>query len=158
MASKTAGKIVVGVDGSEQSRRALTWALSEARLRSVGCVLIHTWNYGLSTATLLPGEAPEIVAEDAESLFADDMAFASDFGVPIEGELVFGAASQVLIEASHDALLVVVGSHGRGALASILLGSVSTACLRHATCPVVVVTAACGSDQTRPVASAAAVS
>jgi nucleotide-binding universal stress UspA family protein len=158
MTSKTAGKIVVGVDGSEHSRRALTWALNEARLRGVGCVLIHAWDYGLSTATPFPGDAPLVLAEDAKALLAQDMAFASDSGVQVEGELLFGAASRVLIEASHDALLVVVGSHGRGALASALLGSVSTACVHHATCPVVVVSAACGADQIRPVVSAAAVS
>jgi nucleotide-binding universal stress UspA family protein len=137
--SETSGKIVVGVDGSEHSRRALAWALSEARLRHVACVLIHAWTYGLVTSGPFPGDAPQVLAEDAKELLARDMAFASDSGVPIKGVLSFGSASRALIEASHDALLLVVGSHGRGALARALLGSVATACVHHATCPVVVI-------------------
>jgi nucleotide-binding universal stress UspA family protein len=139
--NETAAKIVVGVDGSKHSRRALTWALNEARLRGAGCVVIHAWGYGLATSTPLPGEAPLVLSDDAEALLAKDVEFASTSGVPVEGILVFGAASRALIDASHDALLVVVGSHGRGALASAVLGSVSLACVHHAVCPVVVVTA-----------------
>jgi len=137
--SETAGKIVVGVDGSEHSRRALAWALSEARLRHVGCVLIHAWTYGLVAAGPFPGDAPHVLADDAKELLARDVAFASQSGVPIKGILSFGSASRALIAASHDAILVVVGSHGRGAVASALLGSVATACVHHAACPVVVI-------------------
>jgi nucleotide-binding universal stress UspA family protein len=138
--SKTAGKIVVGVDGSAHSRRALTWALGEARLRGVGCVLIHAWDYGLATSTPFPGDAPVVLAEDAKELLAQDLALASGSDVPVDGILSFGAASKLLIEASRDALMLVVGSHGHGALASALLGSVSSACVHHASCPVVVIT------------------
>jgi nucleotide-binding universal stress UspA family protein len=153
--SKTAGRIVVGVDGSHQSRRALTWALSEARLRGVGCAVIHAWGYGLATSTPLPGEAPVVLSEDAEALLAKDLEFAATWDVPVEGILVFGAASRALIDASHDALLIVVGSHGRGALATALLGSVSLACVHHAACPVAVVTAEGGADKGGAAASAA---
>ena len=138
--SKTAGKIVVGVDGSQHSRHALTWALTEARLRGVGCVLVHAWGYGLATSTPLPGEAPVVLSDDAEALLAKDLEFAAASGVPVEGILVFGAASRSLMDASRDALLIVVGSRGRGAFATAFLGSVSLACVHHAVCPVVVVT------------------
>src|SRR5438270_9446604 len=116
--TETAGKIVVGVDGSKDCRRALTWALSEARVRGAACVVIHAWGYGLATSMPLPGEAPIVLSEDAEALLARDVEFAAAWGVPVQGMLVFGAAGRALIDASHDALLVVVGSHGRGALAS----------------------------------------
>jgi nucleotide-binding universal stress UspA family protein len=138
--SETAGKIVVGVDGSEHSRRALAWALSEARLRHVGCVLIHAWTYGLVTSGPFPGDAPQVLSDDAKEVLDHEVAFASAPGVEIKGVLTFGSASRALIEASHDAVLVVVGSHGRGALASALLGSVATACVHHCACPVVVIT------------------
>jgi nucleotide-binding universal stress UspA family protein len=138
--SETAGKIVVGVDGSKHSRHALTWALTEARLRGVGCVLVHAWGYGLATATPLPGEAPVVLSDDAEALLAKDVEFAAASGVPVQSILVFGAASRALMDASRDALLIVVGTHGRGALATAFLGSVSLACVHHAVCPVVVVT------------------
>ena len=137
---ETAGKIVVGVDGSEHSRRALAWALSEARLRHIGCVLIHAWTYGLVTAGPFPGDTPQVLADDAKELLAHEVAFASASELPVEGVLSFGSASRALIEASHDAVLVVVGSHGHGALASAILGSVATACVHHSACPVVVIT------------------
>jgi nucleotide-binding universal stress UspA family protein len=134
MTTETAGKVVVGVDGSEHSRWALAWALTEARLRGVGCVLIHAWD-----SSRFPGAAPGMLADDANALLDSDLAFAHPSGVAVEGVLAFGPASQALIDASGDALLVVVGSRGRGGLASVLLGSVSSACVHHARCPVVVV-------------------
>ena len=101
--TQTAGKIVVGVDSSKHSRRALTWALNEARVRGVGCVVIHAWGYGLATATPLPGEAPVVLSDDAEALLARDVEFVAASGVPVEGMLVFGAAGRESIDASHDA-------------------------------------------------------
>ncbi len=143
------GWIVVGVDGSEHSRRALHWALQEAKLRGVGCVLVHAWDYGLVGTTPWPGNAAETLGEDAQTLLDADVALAREFDVPIEGRLAFGSASQALIDASQHALMLVVGTRGRGALAGALLGSVSTACVHHASCPVLVVPHG-GPGQTQP--------
>jgi nucleotide-binding universal stress UspA family protein len=132
-------KIVVGVDGSELARRAVDWALQEAAVRDVGCLLVHAWNYGIASTGMIPGEALELISEDARTLLEQDVAYARASGVAVEGRLVFGAAGAVLVEESRDADLLVVGSRGRSGLASTLLGSVSIACVHHATCPVVVI-------------------
>ena len=137
--SETAGKVVVGVDGSEHSRRALAWALAEARLRGVGCVLVHAWDFGLAASSPVPGDALHVLIDDANTILDRDLAYARSFGVPVTRILVYGSAGHALIEASADALILVVGSRGRGGLVSALLGSVSSACVHHATCPVVVV-------------------
>jgi nucleotide-binding universal stress UspA family protein len=137
--TETAGKVIVGVDGSEHSRRALAWALAEARLRGVGCVLVHAWDFGLAASSPVPGDALHVLVDDANTLLDRDLAFARSFGVPVKGILVYGSAGHALIETSADALVLVVGSRGRGGLVSALLGSVSSACVHHATCPVVVV-------------------
>ena len=134
METETAGKVVVGVDGSEEGRRALAWALTEARLRGVGCVLVHACD-----SSRLPGAIPEMLADEARILLDSEVDFGRPSGVAVEGVLVSGTASRALVEASRDALLLVVGSRGRGGLASTLLGSVSSACVHHATCPVTVV-------------------
>jgi nucleotide-binding universal stress UspA family protein len=139
---QTSGWIVVGVDGSEHSRRALRWALDEAKLRGVGCLLIHAWNYGLVGASPWPGEAAQTLADDARVLLERDVAFACSSGVPVEARLEYGSAAQVLTNASKGALLLVVGNRGRGGLTGALLGSVSSACVHHACCPVVVITPA----------------
>ena len=60
-------------------------------------------------------------------------------GVPVEPTLIEGAAGDALVSAAKGADLVVVGSHGRGGLASALLGSVSGHVVRNAPCPVVIV-------------------
>jgi nucleotide-binding universal stress UspA family protein len=137
--SETAGKILVGVDGSDASRRALAWALAEAYLRGVGCVLVHAWDFGLAASSPAPGNALEVLVDDANTLLDRDLAFARTSDVPVKGILVYGSASAALIDASADALMLVVGTRGRGGLASALLGSVSSACVHHAACPVVVI-------------------
>jgi nucleotide-binding universal stress UspA family protein len=129
--------IVVGVDGSEDSARALDWALAEARLRGTGCRLVHAWEYGIAASSPYVGGLEEI-AEAAEAMFDDEMARAQRSGVAIEGHLQFGPAAKILIDASKDAAMLVIGSRGRGGLAGALLGSVSSACVHHAHCPVVV--------------------
>jgi len=137
------GLIVVGVDGSDHARRALDWALSEARLRQGRCLLVHAYDYGIAGAT--PGGAPvEGIAQAAQEVLDRELAFARGSGVPVEGRLVAEGAARALLDASAGADLVVVGSRGRGALASVLLGSVSTAVAHHAACAVVVVPSPAG--------------
>jgi nucleotide-binding universal stress UspA family protein len=132
-------KIVVGVDGSEGGRRALEWALAEARLRGVGCLLVHAWDDGLAGLMLYSDDGPRELVDAAQAILDEERTFAESSGVPIEAQLRYGVAGQVLIDASRDAALLVVGNRGRGALAGAILGSVSSACVHHAACPVVVI-------------------
>jgi len=133
--------IVVGVDGSEPSHRAVDRALEEASLRGIGCRLVHVWSAGA-----LPGDpyvAPMVnqIERSAQRCLDREMARVAGRGVPIEEKLVFGSAPRVLVEVSAEAELLVVGTRGRGGVAGALLGSVSTACVHHARCPVMVVPA-----------------
>lgn len=137
--SEPSGTIVIGVDGSAHSHRALAWALDEARLRGWRCILVHAFDYGLTGMSPYPGNAPQLIAEDAQELLDRNVAWAKESGVPVEGRLEFGSASRALVEAARGADLLVVGSRGRGGVAGALLGSVSSACVHHAACPVVVV-------------------
>jgi nucleotide-binding universal stress UspA family protein len=131
------GLIVVGVDGSPHARRALTWAVQEALLRQGRCLLVHAFDYS-ATAAGGGGAAGEL-AGTAQEVLDREAAFARDSGAAVEERLVAEQAADALLDASRDADLLVVGTRGRGALASVLLGSVSTAVVHQAACPVVVV-------------------
>ncbi|HVM53001.1 MAG TPA: universal stress protein [Acidimicrobiales bacterium] len=123
--------IVVGVDGSPESGRALEWAAAEAERRGTDLSVLHAWYPTLGT-----DEA------DAEQLLREHVAQARSLApkVPTTGRLVMSAAAaDALIDASDGAELVVVGSRAHFALASLLLGSVASACVRRCHCPVVVV-------------------
>jgi nucleotide-binding universal stress UspA family protein len=136
--------VVVGVDGSEGSRRALRWAAAEAVVRNDPLVLVHVWDRPQAYAPLGLGAYPvdpEPVHEAATHLLEQLVAEARELarGVDVRGELVEGPPASGLLEASRTADLVVVGSRGHGGFASLLLGSVSQQVAHHASCPVVIV-------------------
>lgn len=136
--------ILVGIDGSEASERALRFACERARLTGENILAVHAYQYGpLSSPGLaiLP-EDIDTAVEDAAQTVTDEFVacVAPDFpDVQVRGVAVVGRAARVLARLSDDASLVVVGSRGRSALAEIVLGSVAQGTLARAECPVVVV-------------------
>jgi nucleotide-binding universal stress UspA family protein len=136
-------QIIVGVDGSENSKRALAWALEEARLRGTGVCLLHAWHQVYSSGYPLVPVAyePEIYEKAAQELMAEmlEAVGAATAEVAVETKIVQGGAATALINAGHDAELLVVGARGTGGFLGLVLGSVATQVTSHAPCPVVVV-------------------
>jgi len=134
-------RIVVGVDDSRGARAALGWALDEARRHGAQVVLLHA--YLLEVAWIDKAdierwsETERQAAESALSQIAEKLQVPA--GVELAVRVVEGNPVNVLIDASRDADLLVVGSRGRGGLTGLLLGSVSQRCVERAHCPVVVV-------------------
>ena len=142
-------EIVVGVDGSEESRAALDWAVEEGRLRQAPVLAIHAWEVPLVPApTGLVPPSVEVVGdltelrEDAASLvetmvreIAGDAADVEIRPLTVEDKPV-----NALLDAAerNDAQMIVVGSRGHGGFVSLLIGSTSDQVARHATCPVVI--------------------
>ncbi len=134
------GTIVVGVDGSDPSFRALRWAVEEARLRGATVKIVHSWEFppavkgsdGLPHADLLA--SAETVCEQAIAAVED---IAS--GIEVTTEIAPELPAEALVRESATAELVVVGSRGRGGFGGLLLGSVATQVAQHAKCPAVIV-------------------
>ncbi len=159
--------VVVGIDGSEGSSKALAWAAQEARMRGAVLRVVHAWRFPmLSDAAYLQagpraepsGLSPwdeaaydefrsEVISVaggepgEAEASVASQIAavLGPQPDVPLEREVKQGRATQVILEAAERADLVVVGSRGRDGFAGLLLGSVSSQVTHHARCPVTVV-------------------
>jgi nucleotide-binding universal stress UspA family protein len=142
--------IVVGVDGSPESKDALRWAIDEAGVRGTVVHAVHVWHYTLyspaspflvePTVTELEFDADQLRRQAESRLRGIVAEVARGRGdVVIEQEVIEGHPSQGLLDAAKDADLLVVGSRGRGGFAGLLLGSVSQACAHHARCPVVIV-------------------
>ena len=131
-------RIVVGVDGSSGSRKALQFAFDHASRKAAPITAIHAWrNVGRGTGG--EGLVEEIRA--AERILSEALAgFSDQFpDVKVTTEAIPVAPQRVLADASQSAALVVVGSRGLGAFAGLLLGSVSQSVLHHAQCTVAVV-------------------
>ena len=133
-------RIVVGVDGSPSSIKALRWAIRQAKLTGAEVEAVTAWSYpsGYGWAPFsdgavdLEGDAGKILAE----ALAEVSGIAPD--VVVEPLVVYGHAADVLVRAAKGADLLVVGSRGHGGFAGMLLGSVSQHCVHHAPCPVLV--------------------
>ena len=133
------GRIVVGVDGSEPSLRALAKAVSLAGSLKTTVQVVTTWKYFAAYADISISEwSPE---KDATEIMHG--ALSGQFGAKLPGWVssssLEGNAAQRLIDASDGAEMLVVGSRGHGGVVGLLLGSVSSACAEKAHCPVLVV-------------------
>jgi nucleotide-binding universal stress UspA family protein len=117
--------VVVGVDGSGPSRRALGWAIDHARTFGRPLVAVHAGHDRPDAGRFL---REQVERADAAALTT-----------PITCRVAIGPAAEALIEASATAGLVVVGSRGQGAISRAVLGSVSDRVSHHASAPVVVV-------------------
>jgi nucleotide-binding universal stress UspA family protein len=142
--TRPANRIVVGIDGSEGSPRAPSWAGREVRLRGATLEIVAAWTYPIPVL-LFPAapEFPEVetLANDTHDLIdsAPDKVPEDVARVSIERRAIEGSAPAVLLDRAEDADLLVVGSRGLGGFRGLLLGSVSQQCVQHATPPVVVV-------------------
>jgi nucleotide-binding universal stress UspA family protein len=142
---RLSGPVVVGVDGSPASGRALEWAAQQADAKGEDVLAISTYlSPGLASAAPYavwsPALKEELAGEAQKVLSSMVLETAKTHpNVHIETEVVEGLAANVLIEASKHASALVVGSRGHGRLVGSLLGSVSHRCVAHAYCPVVVV-------------------
>lgn len=137
--------VVVGVDGSPASAMAMAWAARYAKAMGAKVRVVMAWHYPAAAGPAPIGVAPAAVSADVERSRHEelDKAIAATFGdspsVEIETKVVYGHPSQILIDESKDADLLVVGNRGHGGFTGMLLGSVSTHCVTHASCPVTVV-------------------
>lgn len=136
--------VVVGVDGSPSSDRALAWAVDQAVAEGRRLVLVHAT--GMITpayhdaAIISPRDVQQMLREAGEEVLRQARAAVERQAPQLAVTCEFEVADprQVLLERSRTAALLVVGSRGRGPLRSLLLGSTSVALARHAHCPVVV--------------------
>ncbi|HEY1484919.1 MAG TPA: universal stress protein [Micromonosporaceae bacterium] len=138
-------RIVVGVDGSECSKTALRWAIGQATLTGDTVEAVHAWRgqSGSETAHGGPiGESDSVAGERAAATEIGAMIAAvtaeHDHPVDVVVRIEPGLTVQVLLAASIDAQLLVVGSRGHNPFSGMLLGSVSQHCVQHAACSVVV--------------------
>jgi nucleotide-binding universal stress UspA family protein len=140
--------IVVGVDGSDSSQQALEWAIKHAALEHVPLTVLAVHEVAASAWTGSPIVYPEDrpdeekarqAAQEEVNKIISQLGGTKPESVTVRG--VSGSPANLLIDASSDADMVVVGSRGAGGFPLLRLGSVTSKVVSHAECPVVVVRA-----------------
>jgi len=133
-------RIVVGVDGSPPSDRALDWAAAEAQRTGAALHLVSAWMFPMALGYAFTTTVHQ-VQQSAQDVIDRAMAHVGEMAgdVTVTGETSEQAPAPALIAAAKGADLLVVGSRGLGGFQGLLIGSVSQYCSRHATCSVVVV-------------------
>ncbi|MDY6999850.1 MAG: universal stress protein [Actinomycetota bacterium] len=130
--------VVVGIDGSPASETATAIAFDEAARRDVPLVAVHAWSD--ATAIEYPGVTYATMQNLGEEALGERLAGWHERypDVEVRRAVVCDRPAHKLLEEAEKAQLVVVGSHGRGGFAGMLLGSVSTKVVHHAQVPVIV--------------------
>jgi nucleotide-binding universal stress UspA family protein len=139
--------IIVGIDGSDDSQRALDWAVHEAGVHQLPLTVLSVYRTTVGSWGG-PATYPQNIELSSDARKdADDAAgkaLANAAGVRPESVTVraaCGIPAEELVAASRGADMVVVGARGNGGFARMLLGSVSSHVVHHAHCPVVVIPA-----------------
>lgn len=133
--------IVVGIDGSAQSKSALRWAVRQAEKQNSVVRVVAVWHQPVYFAAT-PRPFPERELQDAAQQAVDEAVAEATKDVPgfeAETSIQRGHPPRVLLKAAEGAEMLVLGYRGRGGVAGMLLGSVVLQCVQHATCPVVVI-------------------
>ena len=143
--------ILVGVDGSASAKRAVQWAAREAAMRNLPLRIVHVVSpavggysgFGLATAPL-PEDVGQLLEADAHRILDEATRIADDTidgsgHVHVTTELVWSLLVPTVLDMTKEAQMIVVGCRGQGALARGLVGSLSTALVHHAHCPVAVI-------------------
>ena len=138
--------VVVGADGSPASNAAVCWAARDAAMRNVQLTIVHVVSTDVATWPPMPypdtwavwqeDEGRKILA--AAHKIADE-SVTGERKLTVKSEIVFSTPVPTMVEMSAEAEMIVVGSSGRGALARVLLGSVSSSLVRRARCPVAII-------------------
>jgi nucleotide-binding universal stress UspA family protein len=137
--------IFVGLDGSSHSQAALNWAMREAGIRRAPLTVITVHEVAASGwGGSMEYPVDEVMAQEdkkaVQEVVDKGVAQLGDAAPPeITVQALIGQPAPLLIEASNDADLLVVGSRGSGGFARLLLGSVSVQVAEHAHCPVTIV-------------------
>jgi nucleotide-binding universal stress UspA family protein len=144
MSVSTWKTVLVGVDGSRGSRKALNWAAAEAAEHGADLVVLNVWGRALlppaGSGSVPAGDVPdpsELAAESLVQVIKEELG--ENPPIVAQPRVKQGHPAEVLIEQSVDADLLVVGTRGHGGFAGLMLGSVSQHVAAYAQCPVTVV-------------------
>ncbi len=141
-ADRVGRPIVIGIDGSAPSQRALQWALDLARIRGFPVVALHAWHLPYTSGSLVaPYPSEDKLAAEADEFLRHQIEREDTSGLaaPVECRSLPARPADALLEAATLASMVVVGSRGRSGLTAAVLGSVSDRVSHYAACPVIVV-------------------
>jgi nucleotide-binding universal stress UspA family protein len=137
--------VVVGVDGSPASQQALRWARFLTEATNSPLAVVSVWDqasvYGWAAGSwsAMPADwDPSLEARRGLNSTLDAV-FDAQRPTGLRTAVIEGNVARTLLEVSRGARMLVVGSRGHGGFAGLLLGSVSSACAEHATCPVLIV-------------------
>ena len=144
---KAMSGIIVGVDGSGHSQRALRWAMNEAAIRHVPLTVltVHEAIRGYYSGVAVYPDDPARTEQARQAAQAETDKVLADLDGPrpdsVTVKAVHGFPVDELIKAGHDADLIVVGSRGAGGFTRLMLGSTAGQVVEHAHCPVLFVPA-----------------
>lgn len=136
--------IIVGIDGSGDSHRALEWAMNEAAIRRVPLTVVTVahpvagfWGVAYYRECQILVDEARLAADEAVAKARARVGETSPASVTVEA--VSGIPAQEMLRAARNADMIVVGFRGTGRLSRRLPGSVSTQITNHAHCPVVII-------------------
>lgn len=140
---KGTNRVVVGVDGSKASERALRWGRFIADSAEATLEAVMAWQHTVEWAPVIPVEmAVDVDQHDhaKQALHAcAERAFGDRPPKNLKLRTAEGYPAKVLIDRSKEATMVVLGSRGHGGFSGLMLGSVSTLVVRHGSCPVLII-------------------